>query len=192
MIKEPEVGEEVQQTHAADCQGETGAAPDEGKDLGLRVTSSTSQNVSRANSPGPIRRVSKEEAVTGGMDELKGVRSHVPGEDDMAPPQSDYLQQSNTDSSSSEGNSLVLPEDLPQRNHETLSHSDPLPEGNSKAADPPEVLADNVRTLSPDTIQDGGKSCVSTAKLPDGKPESEMKTAHEHGLGHLAHHKEAS
>lgn len=32
------------------------------------------------------------------------------------------------------------------------------------------------------------KAHVSTADLPGGKPESEMKTAKEHGFGHLAHH----
>lgn len=32
------------------------------------------------------------------------------------------------------------------------------------------------------------KSHVSTADLPGGKPEDELKTAREHGIGHLAHH----
>ncbi|KAF2101518.1 hypothetical protein NA57DRAFT_33691, partial [Rhizodiscina lignyota] len=165
VVMEPAAGEEVKPSQPADWRGEEGDDPVKGKDLGLRVTSPASENVSRANSmKGQPVGQTKEEKVTEDMDELAGVQSHVPEDSaNSAPPEEKPPPHAAT-------------EPILQARKETSSQQGP------------DILSDDEQVQSPDAAS--LKPHVSaTADLPGGKPEDELKNAREHGLGHVAHHK---
>ncbi|KAI9663080.1 MAG: Telomerase protein component 1 [Bathelium mastoideum] len=174
VINEPKEGEEVPQVTPADWRGEEHNAPDEDKNLGLRIASPTSASVSRAGSvKGSVTKPSKEE-----MDEMTGVRSDVnenvvstgaqkkkgplPLSSDLPAP-GDVQSASQTDQSASSTVSLPAPSTSPPK--------------------------------STDSPIDGvikGVQHISTEDLPDGKPQEDLKTSPEHVLGHLKKKKDTS
>lgn len=168
VIKEPAAGEEVKQSAAADWRGGNDDDPDKKKELGLRVGTEASTDVSRANSPN--RQEQSKEEVTEDMDELAGVQSHVPEDDKHHP------------------------NDLAAHTEGQIPHvaSEPMPQGEAQSSsqEAPEILSDEERVQSPSSDPESGLIVhPSTADLPGGKPEDEMKTAREHRVGHISHHK---
>lgn len=162
LIKEPAEGEAVQMAHAADWTGKggTGEPNEKEKDVGLRVTSPVSESVSRASS---IRSPHEKQDT---IDPGKQVENDM---DELAGVQSHVPDE------------IASPTDL-----HTASEPVPQTDGTTSGQLPTHLLATEQRTESPDPVS--SKGFVSTADLPGGKPEDELKTAKEHRVGHLAHH----
>lgn len=87
VIMEPQAGEPVPETHAADWKGEhhDGIGAALGKHLGLRTASPASANISKASSLASIRSVKMED------DPALGVRSHGPNGEEQISPVTDGL-----------------------------------------------------------------------------------------------------
>ncbi|EOA87762.1 uncharacterized protein SETTUDRAFT_47210 [Exserohilum turcica Et28A] len=186
VIKEPKEGEPVKQAQPADWRGAHGVEPSEGKDLGVRTASPTNaeSDISRANS---IRSENKKKPVTVKMpgkrdsedSDTKDVRPLGPnGEEVVAEPKD-----------SSDGGQVDGSGPAAARSDNTLPGA---VTGTSAPASDSESQHQSVG--SPATGVNGGvageadyhmSGAAATGDLPDGRPESEMKDAKEHGLGHL-------
>ncbi|USP75454.1 hypothetical protein yc1106_02728 [Curvularia clavata] len=163
LITEPKEGEPVRQAQPADWRGAQGVEPSEGKDLGVRRASptNTQTDVSRASS---VRSENKKNATL--VSAPGGRNSEDSGESDTK---------------------------------DVRAHG---PNGEQIVTEPSESTTDaaneSKRTDESGEQQDRGivgevardikyhvSGAASTSELPDGKPESEMKDAKEHALGHL-------
>ncbi|KAM5345171.1 hypothetical protein ACJ41O_011033 [Fusarium nematophilum] len=82
-VLEPEEGEPVPQARAADWKGAVGGDPDAERDLGLRVQSPASADVSKASSVKSVEVKKGEEEEEGG-DVMEGVRSSGPEGEDLS------------------------------------------------------------------------------------------------------------
>ncbi|KAH6629348.1 hypothetical protein C7974DRAFT_394283 [Boeremia exigua] len=188
VITEPKEGEEVLQSGPSDWKGTKGVEPSEGKDLGLRssspddseldvtqtdaIKSANEQNKTKIPMPG--RRDSEQSDDS----DTRDVRSHGPNGEKIL----QYPMPAGSSAQAGENKSEPLA---------TVSQSTPLSQVDGAATEtsrPPsreshrgthhvEKLIDNVKYHV--------SGAVSTSELPDGKPESEMKNAKEHQLGHL-------
>jgi hypothetical protein len=189
VITEPKEGEPVSQASPADWRGTKGVEPSEDKDLGVRTASPTNaqSDISRANSvrsenkknpkivPVPTQRNS-------GDSDTKHVRSHGPNGEEV----------------------LVEPNDAPSRASTEANTMGPTTEASdatpSNPLDNSSNVASDARFVDQPTgsHESGGRiggiaeslkyhvsGTVHTNDLPDGKPESDMKNAKEHGLGHM-------
>jgi protein-tyrosine phosphatase len=179
VIEEPKEGEPVPQMAAADWRGEQQNAPDEEKNLGLRVESPSSASVSRGSSiKAPVTKPADEE-----LDEMTGVQSHVDAEQAGG---------------AKKKGPLPLTEDLPTPAGlaSPKSATDPVGGVSSKSS------SEIARVQSPERDDGASRGPVggtiegikqrSTGDLPGGQPEEEMKTSHEHALGHLKKIKDTS
>ena len=116
VINEPAEGEEVRQTQAADWRGgdKEKCDPDAATHhLGLRAETNESESVSRASS---LREQKEETDKYGSMEELAGVRTHGPGDQEELSPTRD----SSFDERPGEGDekgksSQAAPADLDER-----------------------------------------------------------------------------
>ncbi|KAL9072756.1 MAG: hypothetical protein Q9157_004967 [Trypethelium eluteriae] len=181
VIQEPKEGEAVPQTAPADWRGQKNSTPDEGKDLGLRVSSPISASVSRANSIKGNTNQSKEEA-----DEMTGVRSDVSNSDEAA-----------SESAKNKG-PLPLSSDLPppgdmQATSQIENSENHRNQDTSDAASPriPQTTSPQLMGSPIEGVIKGVQH-ISTEDLPDGKPQQDLKTSPEHMLGHLKKQKDTS
>lgn len=188
VITEPKEGEAVKQSSPADWQGQPGVAPSEGKDLGLRTSSPTESNtnVSKASSikssvvEGTQQVLTKPTRDSQDSD-TKDVKTHIPN---------------------GERTTKEAPGNSPSASHggsgpERVAF--PTQPSQDNGTTPSKVLDDDrQRVQSPASHKSGvegsvsGVQHISTDDLPDGRPESEMKTAKEHSLGHLGKKKSVS
>lgn len=184
IITEPKEGEPVQQAAPADWRGTKGVEPSEGKDLGVRTASpSDSQaDISRANSTRSENKINPTIITAPGRrdsgdSDTKNVRSHGPNGEDT-------LTSSPRASVEANGSGPAL----------GASNSSPAIAGNPRGTDlDSRPSAQDSETHKPEGHVHGlvqglkyhVSGAASTSDLPDGKPESDMKTAKEHALGHL-------
>jgi protein-tyrosine phosphatase len=191
IITEPRVGEEVPQSQPADWKGTKGVEPSESKDLGLRTASpeNSEANLSKANS---VRSQNDKKpnlvSASGRKDsddsDTGAVRAHGPnGEEVIQGPAS---ARTSTDVSGSGGGpSASQPLLLP-------SQTDGMVDTTVEAR-PHEQATGSHNSEGPiEAIKYHISGAASTNDLPDGRPESEMKTIKEHALGHLARKKPGS
>ncbi|KAF1926955.1 uncharacterized protein M421DRAFT_422189 [Didymella exigua CBS 183.55] len=188
LITEPKEGEEVRQTGPTDWKGTKGVEPSEGKDLGLRSSSpdnleldvNQTEAIKRANEknkttvPVPDRRNSDESDDS----DTRDVRSHGPnGEEVLQYPRSTRTSIEASDKKSDSYTTASQPTILSQTDGVAATTSRPSSRGSHRGASHVEKLIDNVKYHV--------SGAASTSELPDGRPESEMKSAKEHQLGHL-------
>ncbi|KAF2799846.1 phosphatidylinositol-3,4,5-trisphosphate 3-phosphatase [Melanomma pulvis-pyrius CBS 109.77] len=179
VISEPKEGEEVKQTAAADWKGEGYVAPGENKDLGLRTSSPTESNTNISKASSIHSKKGMNEVLTA-LDRssqdaaTKGVRASGPnGEEIIKEPSS----ASSGSGPEEQSGTSILPSQV--------DGTAPL---QSKATQETDSVP---RVQSPESYSNGiagivsGIEHVSTGDLPDGKPESQLKNAKEHTLGHL-------
>lgn len=189
IITEPKAGEEVQQSGPADWRGAKGVEPSEDKDLGVRTGSPTDSqaDISRASSvrsqnkknetivTAPKRRDSNDSDDS----DTKDVRPHGPNGEEVLKLPSPWT---NAEAS---GNGPAAPAPGPTLpSHAEASSS---PESDSRPQDQIAVSHESGGHAA-GIVQDLRyhiSGAVSTSELPDGRPESEMKNAKEHALGHL-------
>jgi hypothetical protein len=168
VITEPKEGEEVKQAAPADWHGTTSIDPSEGRDLGLRKESpaTSSADISRANSTrnhgGDLTAPGTQE------DKHEGPRAHGPNGEEL------IEEPASAESTTAHG-PLPLSEDLPQPTAGLAAASSA---STSPAVQSPGPIAEPAGTI-------GGLQHGSTGDLPNGKPESELKTASGHSLRRL-------
>lgn len=172
VITEPKEGEEVKQTSPADWKGQDNVTPSEGKDLGLRTSSpvESASNLSKASS------VRSQHGVMTAPDPqentLESVRSHGPNGEELI-----------ADPGSSSGNGPKAGPTFSSSASGQLDSSTAQSKARSDSAlQSPESSANGV----------GGTMHVSTADLPDGRPEDEMEDAKEHSIFHMSKKKSTS
>lgn len=172
VITEPKEGEEVKQSSPADWTGQHGVAPSEDKDLGLRTSSPTDSNTN----------VSKASSIKGASDDhpqqiltLPGANSQDGHENHVKPhgPNGEHVVQEPSVTSKIGG-----------IGHGRGKH------GNETGPEPSQM--DGAATHRDGEGIVTGIQHVSTDDLPDGEPVEKLKTAKEHGLGHLGKTKELS
>lgn len=193
VIKEPQEGEEVQQSTPADWKGTKGVEPSEHKDLGLRTASphDSDGKISKANS---VRSENKK----------KKPFVKIPGRRDSEDSDTAYVR-----SHGPNGEAVV---DAPVSGHAGTIHrggesgpsTEPATLGNAGTSASTEMHANSeagagdshtVKGHVHGLVQDVKyhvSAAASTGDLPGGRPESEMKTVKEHALGHLATEKAGS
>jgi hypothetical protein len=189
VITEPREGEEVKQSHPADWKGAKGVEPNEGKDLGLRNASpaESETNVSKANN---VREENEQNPIIvkapgrRGSDEsdVKVVQSHGLDGEDVSEPigarASVGASGTGTGSAASASQPMLSSQvDGTASTEDSVSlhhhHGEPHRSGGHI-----EGLVQGLKYHV--------SGAASTSDLPDGRPESEMKTAKEHALGHLS------
>jgi protein-tyrosine phosphatase len=176
IITEPKEGEQVKQSSPADWKGQQGVTPSEGKDLGLRTSSPTesSTDLSKASSvksqvaEGTSKLLLKPNRDSQDSD-TKDVKAHGPDGEDMV-----------KEPSGSGGGSGPV--------------ADPHPTLPSERVGVVESKADNEaagqRMQGSTTAADGEQKHMGN--LADGQPTHMLKTAKEHGLGHVGKKKPTS
>ncbi|KAI9877155.1 MAG: Telomerase protein component 1 [Pleopsidium flavum] len=171
VIIEPPAGEPVPEMKPADWKGAQQQHSTLGRDLGLRTETPVSAHVSKASSIKSVK--SDMQTSNEGNEQHAGVRSHgLAGEEHIAQP--GELSYS----------SATAPQPNPHDGHSgsgTVSSNTTI-----ERAQSPEAL-DGIRNVGLASVAGivSGMKHVSTGALPDGKPESEMKTSHAHIPGHL-------
>ncbi|KAH7084497.1 hypothetical protein FB567DRAFT_604400 [Paraphoma chrysanthemicola] len=196
IITEPREGEEVHQSGPANWKGAKGIEPSEGKDLGLRTASpeTSEANLSKANSirsengqnptivTAPGRKDDNESDTT-------GLRSHGPnGEDIVQEPVS--ARPSAEVSASASRSGVTASQPLPPSHTDSTTDTDTKDrslghdDGSHNVGDHPAGIVQGLKYHV--------SGAASTGELPDGRPESEMKTVQEHVLGHLGKMKSSS
>lgn len=188
LITEPKEGEEVRQTGPTDWKGTKGVEPSEGKDLGLRSSSpddseldvSQTEAIKGANEqnkttvPVPGRKGSDASDDS----DTKDVRSHGPnGEQVLTSPTSTRTSMEASTQKTHSAATASQPAIPGQTDGTTATSSRPASRESHRGTRHVEKLIDNVKYHV--------SGAASTSELPDGKPESEMKNAKEHQLGHL-------
>ncbi|CBX94618.1 hypothetical protein LEMA_P116210.1 [Plenodomus lingam JN3] len=178
VITEPKEGEPVQQATPADWRGTKGVEPSEGKDLGVRSASPPNDppHVSRANS---IRSENKKNATTvrapgrrdSGDSDTRHVRSHGPNGEEV-------LTSSPRASVEASGSTPITPSNLDGTRGIHIASKPPTQDTESHKSD-------GHATGIVQGLKYHVSGAASTGELPDGRPESEMKNAKEHGLGHV-------
>ncbi|CAN9270417.1 unnamed protein product [Alternaria alternata] len=194
IITEPKEGEPVSQAGPADWRGTKGVEPSEDKDLGVRTASppNADSDISRANS---VRSENKNNANIvnapgrrdSGDSDTKDVRSHGPnGEEVLTEPNGSRA------STEASGSGSTAP-----ASHPTLSNR--LDNSSNAASDSQGIDQPTGSHKSGGHVSGVAESlkyhisgAAHTNDLPDGKPESEMKDAKEHGLGHMTFGKKQS
>ncbi|KAK6610491.1 phosphoinositide 3-phosphate phosphatase [Botrytis cinerea] len=175
IIEEPGRNSPVPEVQAADWKGENEVSPTNGqRDLGLRTESPASAEVSKASSMNEAEKEKEERR------EEEGLKVSSPtGEED--------LQLDITSLPKPEGNAPVP--DLEQINQgldtatsTTMNHEARKDVGNQNRSEVSEKKGvhniDDIPNAPP-------VSTISTADLPGGVPEDQMKNAKGHKLGHL-------
>jgi hypothetical protein len=187
VITEPQEGEPVQQAAPADWRGTHGVEPSEGKDLGVRTASPTNpqSDISRAASvrsenkqnPNMVNAPGKRDS---GDSDTKHVRPHGPNGEEI-------VTETTGSRTGAEANG----------SGPTAAASEPTLSGHVGG---PSSTAGDARSEDQSTgsHQGGGhlediaqnpkyhiSGAASTNDLPGGRPESEMKNAKEHALGHM-------
>ncbi|KAJ4405250.1 Telomerase protein component 1 [Didymella pomorum] len=188
VITEPKEGEEVRQTGPTDWKGTKGVEPSEGKDLGLRSSSpddseldvSQTEAIKSANEqnrttvPVPGRRGSDASDDS----DTKNVRSHGPnGEEVLQYPMSTRASMEASGKKTESSITASRPAKSGQTDGVAATTSRPASRESHRGTRHVEKLIDNVKYHV--------SGAASTGELPDGRPESEMKNAKEHQLGHL-------
>ncbi|KAI9696795.1 MAG: Telomerase protein component 1 [Candelina mexicana] len=165
VIHEPAPGETVKQSKAADWKGDKEQNPEKGKELGLRVETPVSRDVSRANS---IRSESSPLSAND-HDPAAGVRAHGrAGEDHIPHPPDSVLSPA----------TVSEPSLIGSKNEQgTSPHTQDIPR-NTTPENMPEGSA--LETRATKDVED-----VSEKRFSDGKPKLESKTVKEHSFGHL-------
>ena len=162
IIRQPRRGEPVAEMRPADWKGSEGGYDGMGRDLGLRVQSPSSADVSKASS---IKSAKSEKTTKNDDDDpVAGVRVHGPDGEEHIP----HLGSS--PASTSEPNLAASTDSNPTSPVE--------PEG-TRHLD----LAGVPGTAT-------GAKHISTSELPDGRPEREMKNSKEHLLGNVKRSKD--
>jgi hypothetical protein len=189
VIKEPKEGEEVKQTAPADWKGEHGVTPADDKDLGLRTSSPTESktNISKASSINSKKGINEiltapDQTSHDAHPAVHGVKTHGPnGEEMVQEPSSASSGSGPAEGSASRStffptNAQIdgtapapLQSEAPQ-----IQTTDGLPRVQSPQSDTG-IISGIV----------SGLQHVHTENLPDGKPESKLKTAKEHTIGHM-------
>ncbi|KAH9870866.1 hypothetical protein J1614_006438 [Plenodomus biglobosus] len=183
VITEPKEGEPVQQAAPADWRGAKGVEPSEDKDLGVRSASPPNEppHSSRANS---IRSENKKNATTvkapgrrdSGDSDTKHVRSHGPNGEDIllsSPRASVEASESGGRPATCEAATTMSSNLDGTRGIAGLAQKSESHNSNESGSGVVHGLKYHV------------SGAASTGELPDGRPESEMKNAKEHGLGHM-------
>lgn len=188
VITEPKEGEEMRQTGPTDWKGTKGVEPSEGKDLGLRSSSpddseldvSQTEAIKSANEqnkttvPVPGRRGSDASDDS----DTKDVRSHGPnGEEILQYPMSTRTSMEASYKKTESPTTASQPAIPSQTDGAATTISRPASRESHRGTRHVENLIDNVKYHV--------SGAASTSELPDGRPESEMKNAKEHQLGHL-------
>ncbi|KAF2837157.1 phosphatidylinositol-3,4,5-trisphosphate 3-phosphatase [Patellaria atrata CBS 101060] len=173
VITEPEEGEEVKQSTPADWRGVDHSASGANKDIGIRASSPVGDDEGRTRKAKVA--LGHEGSHLAEKMEHAAVRPRGPdGEESIHAP---------TDSQNS----------LFPKNHPAVPHSssEPALSGNLDGTADNAVSTETPRVQSPEPTHSSvagivqGVAHISTNALPDGKPEAEMETAHQHALGHL-------
>ncbi|KAF1936806.1 hypothetical protein EJ02DRAFT_74609 [Clathrospora elynae] len=187
VITEPKEGEPVQQAEPADWRGTKGVEPSEGKDLGVRTASPPgSQNdISRANSVKSDNKnntnlVNTPARKDSDDSDTKNVRSHGPDGEEVL-----HLPNSSRTSVEASGSGPAAAVSDPT----LLSHVDGAggTASDSKTADKSTGSHKSGAHVGgvAQSLKYHVSGAASTGDLPGGKPESEMKDAKEHTLGHM-------
>lgn len=174
VITEPKEGEEVKQSSPADWKGERHVTPNDGKDIGMRISSPTDSNadLSRTSSVKSQNESNPHVITKPGRasedSDTEHVKPHGPnGETVIDEP-------SGGSGSGPTSAAPAPPSHLPGT---LLSSSDG-------------AVDDRAQTSHAHTSAGlegivSGVQHISTDDLPDGRPEAEMKDAKEHNLFHL-------
>ncbi|KAF2136098.1 uncharacterized protein K452DRAFT_148377 [Aplosporella prunicola CBS 121167] len=172
VIREPRVGEKVKQAEAVDWKGTAKPSPGGSKDLGLRTATpmSGSPIASKASSIGDQEDQGQQAGMVSQQDALNetiGLKTHGPsGEGKVNAPNSD------SEESSSPNDEAQI---VPAASNPELSRTAGIEETEKPLVQRAEPVAGIIN----------GIEHVATGDLPGGVPESEMKTAHAHALGHV-------
>ena len=162
IIRQPRRGEPVAEMRPADWKGSECGYDGMGRDLGLRVQSPSSADVSKASSIKSAK--SEKTAKNDDDDPVAGVRVHGPDGEEHIP----HLG--------------ISPLSTSEPNLAASTDSNPTspvgPEG-TRHLD----LAGVLGTVT-------GAKHISTSELPDGRPEREMKNSKEHLLGNVKRSKD--
>jgi protein-tyrosine phosphatase len=190
VINEPKEGEEVLQSGPANWKGTKGVEPSEGKDLGLR-TSSPNDSDADVNGTESVR---DENAKNRTIVKMPGRRdsddsSTKDVRSDAAPGQETLKETIARNSGQSIGGRNGNGSGPEATASQPVLPIDPgRPELGSQPqvqdTKPHEKGHDIERIAQNPTSHVSG--AVSTNDLPDGRPEGDMETAKEHGLGHLS------
>jgi hypothetical protein len=191
VITEPKEGEVVPQSKPADWKGAKGVEPNESKDLGLRTASpeNSDTNLSKANS---VRSQNDKKtniiSATGRKDsddsDTAAVRSHGPNGEEVVHPHSARV--STEASGSGHGPEATASQPL------LPSQIDGTIDTNVDARSREQAVGSHKSGGHIEALKYHVSGAASTSELPDGRPESEMKTIKEHALGHLAKKKHGS
>ena len=185
VITEPKEGEEVHQPGPADWRGAKGVEPSEGKDLGVRTESPTGSqaDISRANSVRSENKATELIAKAPGRDsddsDTRDVRPHGPNGEEVLKVPGPWT---NAEASGSGPTTVASEPTLPSHADQVSSAGD---DSRPKEQDSgPHKSGGHIKGMA-QSLEYHVSGAASTTDLPDGRPESEMKDAKEHGLGHL-------
>ncbi len=167
LITQPKEGEEVTQPAPADWRGTKDVEPSEGKDLGVRTASPThsqgtgsgTNSIKGENSTN--QQISK--APESSDNELAQVKSHGPNGEEVL--------EAAADASGSNKEPATIVSNSPHVDGASGTESV------QKSQEPTGSIVQG--------LQYHVSGAAATSELPDGRPESELKTAKEHILGHL-------
>jgi len=189
VITEPKEGEPVQQAEPADWRGTKGVEPSEDKDLGVRTASPPNEksDISRANS---VRSENKKGTTIveapgrrdSGDSDTKHVRPHGPNGEKVLMEPNGSASRTSTDAIRSGPTTAISNPTQPDRpDNSSYAASD------SRSADQPTGSHQSGGHIGgiAESLKYHVSGAAHTNDLPDGKPESEMKDAKEHGLGHM-------
>lgn len=181
VITEPKEGEEVKQSSPADWKGQHHVTPNDGKDIGMRISSPTGSNtdISRASSvksqnAEQIPHVLTKPFRSSEDSDTKAVKPHgLDGED--------VIREPRDGSGSGPTSGAPAP---PSTHLGLLTSSNEAVDGGTQS----------LQAHHPSEVEGivSGVQHISTDDLPDGRPEAEMKDAKEHGLFHLGKKKPTS
>jgi hypothetical protein len=181
VITEPKEGEEVKQSSPADWKGQHHVTPNDGKDIGMRISSPTASNtdISRASSvksqnAEQIPHVLTKPFRSSEDSDTKAVKPHgLDGED--------VIREPRDGSGSGPTSGAPAP---PSTHLGPLTSSNEAVDGGTQS----------LQAHHPSEVEGivSGVQHISTDDLPDGRPEAEMKDAKEHGLFHLGKKKPTS
>ena len=168
VINLPQEGEEVKQMEPADWRGAEEATPDVQKKLGLRPETTDSASISRASSlKSPSSHGNGDGDTNDSLEELEGVQSHVPGDEEDAQPEDQRFR------------STTEPSKLSQ------TESAPADVECDRDREDPTAQLDGVPGLVSEVQH------TSTTDLPDGEPESDLQDHRDLALGHVKMSKNA-
>jgi hypothetical protein len=190
VINEPKEGEEVHQSGPADWKGTKGVEPSEGKDLGLRTSSPNDSDVN-VNVTSSVRDENAKNRTVVKMpgrrdsddSSTKDVRSDAaPGQETLKETIARNAGEATGGSNGSgSGSEAMASQPVLSAEPERSGLASEAPAQETK---PHEKGHDMEGAVQNPTFHVSG--AVSTNDLPDGRPEGDMETAKQHGLGHLS------